>query len=198
MSNNRYFTNDGTVNDIEINMVDTITDNKVNADLLFNFIDKNQDLLSENESFFLKKAEPGNDDSSSVSLLGFMLLHQKYHINIKFATHALICLLFDIKCSQGFAGYLFGAFGLNYAVVKLDDIEKCIAYRLKKEKSLSLDELKQPYQCSFTYCNSRCGNLNDDGTCNKWENGAYIEKALASLLQKNVVKQKGDKYALVF
>ena len=62
MSNNRYFTNDGTVNDIEINMVDTITDNKVNADLLFNFIDKNQDLLSENESFFLKKAEPGNDD----------------------------------------------------------------------------------------------------------------------------------------
>ena len=198
MSNNRYFTNNGTANDIEINMVDTITDNKVNADLLFNLIDKNQDLLSDDESFILEKANPNNDDSSSVSLLGFMLVHQKYHINIKFATLALICLLFDIKYSQGFAAFLFGAFGLDYAVVKLDDIEKCIAYRLKKEKALSLDELKQPYRCGFTYCNSRCGNLSDDGTCDKWEDGALIEKALASLVQKKVVKQKGDKYALVF
>lgn len=198
MPTNNYFTATGTENNIERNMVDTITYNKANADLLFNLLNENQDLLSDDECFTIDKNENNNDAPNNSSLLGFMLDHQKYHINIKFATLALLCLLFDIEFSKGFAAFLFGVFGLNYAVTKLDGIEKCIAYRLRKEKALSLDELKQPCRCSFSHYNSKCGNLSDNGTCAEWEKEDLVEETINSLMDKKVIKQKGDKYVLVF
>lgn len=200
MEINEYFDKIGTAETIEDCMDENITYNRANADFLFGMIHNNRELLSDDEFFIelladLKKDEKNSSDPTAI--LGLMFDHQKYHINIKYTTIALICLLFDIVISKGFASFLFGVLGLDYSIVKLDGMEKCIAYKLKEKKELSLDELKESCQCTFAYNNSICGKLNNEGTCTIWGKDQSIEKILASMIEKKIIKIKGEKYVLV-
>lgn len=201
MKTNEYFKETGTANKIENCMIGSVTYNKANADLLFSIIHKNKMLLSNDECFvedISDSFEDKNKSSDDTAMLGLMLAHQKYHINIKYTTLALICLIFDIAVSQGFASFLLPILGVDYSLVKLDDMEKCIAYKLKEEKALSSDELKHSCQCNFVHYNLKCGKLNDDGTCNNWVDSEMIDETLESMINKKVIKLKGDKYVLVF
>ena len=200
MENDEYFDKIGTAETIEDSMDENVTYNKANADFLFGMIYDNRELLSDDEFFIESLADSRKDEknnSDSTAILGLMFDHQKYHINIKYTTLALICLLFDIVISKGFASFLFGALGLDYSIVKLDGMEKCIAYKLKEKKGLSLAELKESCQCTFAYNNSKCGKLNDEGACTIWEKDQCIEKALASMIEKKIINIKGGKYVLV-
>lgn len=197
MKINDCFEKTGTEDEIENSMVENIVCNKANAALLVNIIHNNEALLSDNEGFIKKTSYPLENRNSDTGVFGFMFFHQTYHINIKYTTLALICLIFDITMSQGLASFLLAIFGVDYSIVKLNDMEKCIAYKLKESRALSLDELKNSCICNFTHNNSKCGNLNDDGKCNKWSNSEMIDKTLESLLSKKVIKLKGDKYVLV-
>ncbi len=197
MKTNDYFEKTGTEDEIENSMVENIACNKANAALLVSIIHNNEGLLSDDECFIKKTSYPLEDKSSDTGVFGFMFFHQTYHINIKYTTLALICLIFDITMSQGIASFLLAIFGVDYSLVKLTDMEKCIAYKLKEARALSLTELKNSCKCSFTYNNSKCGNLNDDGNCNKWSDSEMIDKAVESLISKKVIKLKGNKYELV-
>ncbi len=200
MNVNEFFEEIGTAETIEDRLYESVTYNKVNADLLFSIIHDNRELLSGDEFLidrFVDINKDGKDKKDSAAILGLMIVHQKYHINVKYTTLALICLLFDIVISKGFASFLFGMFGLDYSIVKLDKMEKCIAYKLKEKKALSLDELKESCQCTFTYNNSKCGKLNDDGTCTIWGKDQIIDNALESMIEKKIIKIKGEKYVLV-
>lgn len=200
MGTNGYYNSIGTANQIENNMVGSVTYNKANADLLFSTIFKNKDLLSEGEyisEITQGSPEEENGKTNNTVFLGLMVYHQEYHLNIKYATLALLCLLFDIAISKGFASFLFGLFGMDYSLVKLDDMEKCITFKLKEKHALSHDELRDSVYCGFVHKNSNCGELNDDGTCRKWGDEKLIDDTIKSLVDKNVVKVKGDKYVLV-
>ena len=200
MEINEYFDKIGTAETIEDCLDESVTYNRVNADLLFSVMHDNRELLSGDEfliDMFAALAKDGKDNNDSTAILGLMFNHQKYHINVKYTTLALICLLFDIVISKGFAAFLFGMFGLDYSIVKLDEMEKCIAYKLKEKKALTLDELKESFQCTFLHNNSKCGKLNDDGTCTIWGKDQIIDNALESMIEKKIIKIKGEKYVLV-
>lgn len=188
MKVNNYFINTGTANEIAKSMADNITYNKANADLLFCIIHNNKQLLSDNEYFIENTTVSLEDISGNVNdaiVLGLMFSNQKYHINIKYATLALLCLIFDVTISRGFATFLLAIFGIDYSLVKLEKMEKCIAYKLKEEKALSTEELKSLCQCNFVHYNSRCGKLNNDGTCNKWADDEMIDNTLETLEKKS-------------
>lgn len=193
MKDNDYFEIVGTSNIIKEKMLENIVINKANSDFLFSVIQCSQNLLSEDECFEkLPDLESGN-----AATLGFLTNQANYHINIKFFSLALICLLFDIEISNGFAALLLGLFGVNYSLVKLNDMEKCVAYKIKSEKGINDIQLSDLTQCNFTQYNSRCGNLNSDGTCNRWQE-SQVQAALKSLITQKIVKKNGMNYEIVF
>lgn len=193
MENNDYFEAVGTTNIIKEKMLGDIVINKANSDFLFSIIQNNQNLLSEDEYF---EKQPDLESSNGVTL-GFLTNQANYHINIKILTLAFICLLFDIAISDGIATFLFGLFGVNYSLIKLNDMEKCVAYKIKSEKSIDAKQLVELTQCNFTQYNTQCGNLNSDGTCKKWME-SQVQVALESLISKKIVKKNGMNYEIVF
>lgn len=193
MENNNYFEVEGTSNIIKEKMLENIVINKANSDFLFSVIQNNLNLLSEDEYF---EKQPDLERSNGVTL-GFLTNQANYHINIKFFSLALICLLFDIAISNGFAALLLGLFGVNYSLVKLNDMEKCVAYKIKTEKSINAKQLVDLTQCNFTQYNTKCGNLNDDSTCRRWQEG-QVQAALDSLISKRIIKMNGMNYEIIF
>ncbi len=197
MDINDYFIGIGTANAIEEKLSNSLTINKANADLLFSELCNHKELLSDDENLVKRSISLSNNNDGEI-IYQMMINNNEYFINIKYTTLALVCLLFDITITQGFAAFLFGLLGMDYSLVKLNGMEKCITYKLKEHKLLSLDDLKQSCQCNFTNFSSKCGNLNKDGQCTKWNEGNLIEETIESLVNKKVVKLKGDKYVLIF
>lgn len=192
MENNNYFEAVGTLSSIKNKMFADIGINKANSDFLFSIIQSDQNLLSNDECFEKLASEEGN-----VVALGFLINQANYHINIKFFSLALICLLFDIAISDGFAALLLGLFGVNYSLVKLNDMEKCVAYKIKTEKGISAQQLTTLVQCNFKQYNIKCGNLNSDGTCREWTE-SQVRAALESLITNKIVKMNGMNYEIIF
>lgn len=198
MKTNAYFKS-GTEEVIENDIAKKITYNEENAKLLFSIIKNNkEDLLDGQDEYFREEISiPHNDENNNRDVLNFMLLNCRYHISIKYTTIALLCLIFDIKTANGFASFLFSTFGIPPRLIKLDGMERCIAYKLLKEKSgFSLNELQKLHKCDFTSYNSNCGNLDKKETCKTWKS-KKIAEALKTLTNKNVIEKRGDKYELV-
>lgn len=194
MENNDYFKASGTSDMIKEKMMGNIVINKVNSDFLFNIMQNNNNLLSDDEYFEKQQSVAYETD---VRVLGFLTTEANYHINIKFFTLAFICLLFDITISNGFAAFLFGFFGVDYSLVKLNGMEKCVAFKIKSEKSINEQQLLDLTQCNFTQYNTACGNQNDDGNCKKWQE-VEVKNALNSLLSKKVIQKVGTNYEIIF
>ena len=146
-----YLNYTGSVLGIENVMKDRITLDMKNAEILFDLINKNKELLSPDEYIIYSSNDfsKNNYRDNENAVFGFIFHQQQYHINVKYATLALMCLLFDIAISKGFATFLYGLFGINYSVSKLNDMEKCVTYRLKKEKGLTLEGLIESRDCVF-------------------------------------------------
>lgn len=193
MVNNNYFEAVGTLSSIKNKMFADIGINKANSDFLFSIIQSDQRLLSNDECF---EKKPALQEGNAVAL-DFLTNQANYHINIKFFSLALICLLFDIAISDGFAALLLGLFGVNYSLVKLNGMEKCVAYKIKTEKGISDQQLTTLVQCNFKQYNIKCGNLNSDGTCREWTE-SQVRAALESLITNKIVKMNGMNYEIIF
>lgn len=198
MKTNAYFKS-GTEEVIENDIAKKITYNEENAKLLFSIIKNNkEDLLDGQDEYFREEISiPHNDENNNRDVLNFMLLNCRYHISIKYTTIALLCLIFDITISKGFATFLLPLLGIKYGKEKLDGMERCIAYKLLKEKcGHSLNELTKSCECDFTSYNSNCGNLDNNGKCKIWKKKKICE-ALKTLTNKNVIEKKENEYELV-
>ena len=193
MENNIYFEAVGTSNIIKEKMLENIVINKANSDFLFNIIENNQNLLSDDEYFEKQIVVKG----VNAKALSFLTTQANYHINIKIFTLAFICLLFDMAISDGVAAFLLGLFGVNYSLVKLNGMEKCVAYKIKSEKSVNDEQLTALTQCNFTQYNTKCGNLNADGSCKMWRED-QVKAALDSLISKKIIKMNGMNYEIIF
>ena len=139
MEEKDFFKVIGTSNNIKRELLEKVVTNKVNSDILFSLIHRNQNILSEDECF----TELPSEVLETTGILGFLTNNATYYINVKFLTLAFMCLIFDIAITNGFAGFLLGVFGLDYARIKLNDLEKCVAYKIKTEKRASAEQLKQ-------------------------------------------------------
>ena len=193
MEEKNFFEITGTSDNIKSELLENIVSNKVNSDILFSLLQQNQDVLSEEECF---EKIPGKM-SMPAGTLGFITNNANYYVNVKFLTLAFICLIFDITITNGFASFLLGLFGIDYAAIKLNDLEKCVAYKIKTEKRVSADQLKSLALCNFTHHSTKCGNYRADGTCGVWQE-ADVQNAINSLIEKKVIKLKEGAYEIIF
>lgn len=193
METGNFFEINGTLNHAKKELINKIEFNKVNSDILFSIIHNNPNLLSDDEFF----AEVPSDKPDNSVTFNFMNNCANYHINIKYFTLALLCLIFDITITKGAALFFLSLYGVDYSIVKLDDLEKCIAYKIKTEKRLSAKQLASLVQCNFTYHNKNCGKLNRDGSCRMWKEDD-IQIAIDSLIAKKVVVLRDGAYEIIF
>lgn len=196
MEANSFFTITGTSSQIKSALVDNVVINKVNSDILFDIIQNNINLLSSSNGEEFEEL-PAVDNHNG-NCLGLLLNNAEYHINIKFFTLAVICWIFDITITNGLASILLNLHGVDYSQVKLDGLERCVAYKIQTEKRVSAEQLKSLIQCNFAQRNKKCGKLCDDGTCRIWSgNGNDIQSAIDSLVSKKVIKLIGDSYGII-
>lgn len=193
MEEKDFFEVTGTSDNIKSELIENVVANKVNSDILFSLLQQNQDLLSEEECF----EKISGRISIPAGTLGFITNNANYYINVKFLTLAFMCLIFDITITNGFASFLLGMFGIDYAAIKLNDLEKCVAYKIKTEKRASAEQLKSLTQCNFTQHNTKCGNYREDGTCGNW-GVDDVQKAIDSLMSKKILKLKDGAYEIIF
>lgn len=193
MVENDFFNVAGIPGNIEKQLIEKVVLNRPQAGILFETIKQNQALLSDGESF----KELHNDVSTNNETLNFLTDDALYFINVKFLTLAFICLIFDITISQGFASFLLGVFGINYAAIKLNDMEKCVAYKIKTEKRVGIEQLKALTQCNFTIKNKNCGHYNNDGTCGVWTE-KDVQEAVNSLISQKIIHIKDNAYEIIF
>lgn len=182
-----------TSGNIKKELIENVVLNKPQADILFERIQQNQNLFSDGEFF----TELPLNNSKSMGSLSFLTYNASYFINVKFLTLAFICLIFDITISNGFASFLLGVTGIDYAAIKLDNMEKCVAYKIKTEKRISFDELIVLIQCNFISQNTKCGHCKNDGTCEIWTKND-VQTAIYSLMSKKIIKMTGDMYEIIF
>lgn len=192
MTENNFFNITGTSGNIKKELIENIVLNKPQADILFERIKQNQDLFSDNEGF----TELSGNESNSNETLNFLTDDASYFINVKLLTLAFICLIFDITISQGFASFLLGVFGINYAAIKLNDMEKCVAYKIKTEKRVGIEQLEALTQCNFTIKNKICGHYNNDGTCGVWTE-KDVQEAINSLISQKIIHIKDNAYEII-
>lgn len=193
MKSNICFCITGTSNNIKRELLEKVVTNKVNSDILFSLIQHNQNILSEDECF----KELSSKISETTGTLEFLTNNATYYVNVKFLTLAFMCLIFDITITNGFASFLLGLFGIDYAAIKLNDLEKCVAYKIKTEKRVSAEQLKSLSLCNFTHHNTKCGNYREDGICVVWQE-ADVQNAINSLIEKKVIKLKEGAYEIIF
>lgn len=193
MEKNDFIKITDTSDNIKRELIDNVVINKVNADILFSKIQQNQILLSDDECFIESPCFTAKNDK----ILSFLVNDARYFVNVKFLSLAFICLIFDIKISNGFASFLLGVFGIDYAAIKLDGMEKCVAYKIKTEKRISAEQLAALNKCNFTNNNTNCGHYKNDGTCGNWAKDD-IQRAISSLMSKKIINLKGDAYEIVF
>lgn len=182
-----------TSSNIKKELIENVVLNKPQADILFERIQQNQNLFSDDEFF----TELPLNNSMNVGSLSFLTYSASYFINVKFLTLAFICLIFDITISKGFASFLLGVTGIDYAAIKLDNMEKCVAYKIKTEKRISFDELIVLIQCNFISQNTKCGHCKNDGTCEIWTKND-VQTAINYLMSKKIIKMTGDMYEIIF
>lgn len=194
MEKNDFIKITNTSDNIKREFIDKVVINKVNADILFSKIQQNQILLSDDECF---KELPCITTTNNNKTLNFLVNDASYFVNVRLLSLAFICLIFDITISNGLASFLLGAFGIDYATIKLDGLEKCVAYKIKTEKRISAEQLIALNKCNFTNNNTNCGHYKNDGTCGNWKEDD-IQRAIGSLMSKKIINLKGDAYEIVF
>lgn len=193
MTENNFFNFTGTSGNIKKELIKNVVFNKPQADILFERIKQNQDLFSDNESF----TELSVNVLKSSETLNFLADDASYFINVKFLTLAFICLIFDIAISNGFASFLLTVFGIDFAAIKLNNMEKCVAYKIKTEKRIGVEQLKALNQCNFTTNSKNCRYYNNDGTCGNWTDDD-IQEAINSLITKKIIQTKEKAYEIIF
>lgn len=166
---------------------------KLQADILFDRIQRNENLLSDEErftSFYSNMSEDTN-------VFYYMTPNMSYYINAKYLTLAFLCLIFDIEITNGFASFILNTTGINCSAIKLDNMERCVAYKIKEEKRISFEQLVPLVQCNFDDYNTECGHYRNDESCCIWTRSS-IQNAIDSLMKKRVLKLKGEMYEIVF
>lgn len=193
---NELFSFVGSEADLKNNLSQHINIDTTCSNNMFNFIDENACLFSGDEWFVLK-LDKGQNSKEKTRVKQFLPENASYHINAKKFTMALICLLIDIQITSGFATFLLGLYGIDYSVTKLESFEKCIAYKIKKERRLNFEQLKQLNLCDSTHFNKHCFNRTNDKTCQTW-NDRKIRDTLNSLLTKKIIVEKDSFYEIIF
>jgi len=163
------------------------------ADILFDRMQQNENLLSDEECFTSLHSNMSDD----TNIFYFMTPSVSYYINAKFLTLAFLCLIFDIEITKGFASFILNATGIDYSVIKLDNMERCVAYKIKEEKRIGFEQLVPLVQCNFDDYNTKCGHYRNDETCSIWTH-SNIQNAIDSLIRKRVLKLNGEMYEIVF
>ena len=193
MTKNDFLKITDTSGNIKKELIENIVLNKPQADILFERIQQNQNLFSYDECFTRVSSSKSMNNGSH----NFLTDDASYFINVKFLTLALMCLIFDITISKGFASFLFEMIGIDCSVIKLDNIEKCVAYKIKTEKRISVDQLIPLIQCNFIGQNAKCRHYKNDSTCGIWTK-KEVEEAICSLESKKILKKIGDMYEIIF
>lgn len=163
------------------------------ADILFDRMQQNENLLSDEEcftSFYSNMSEDTN-------VFYYMTPKVSYYINAKYLTLAFLCLIFDIEITNGFASFILNTTGINYFAIKLNNMERCVAYKIKEEKRISFEQLVPLIQCNIDDYKTKCGHYRNDESCSIWT-PARIQNAIDSLMKKRVLKFSGEMYEIVF
>lgn len=163
------------------------------ADILFDRMQQNENLLSDEECFTSFHSNMSDD----TNVFYFMTPSVSYYINAKFLTLAFLCLIFDIEITRGFASFILNATGINFSAIKLNNMERCVAYKIKEEKRIGFEQLVPLVQCNFDDYNTKCGHYGNDETCSIWTH-SNIQNAIDSLIRKRVLKLNGEMYEIVF
>lgn len=163
------------------------------ADILFDRMQQNENLLSDEECFTSFHSNMSDD----TNVFYFMTPSVSYYINAKFLTLAFLCLIFDIEITRGFASFILNATGINFSAIKLNNMERCVAYKIKEEKRIGFEQLVPLVQCNFDEYNTKCGHYRNDESCSIWT-PCNIQNAIDSLMEKGVLKLNGEMYEVVF
>lgn len=193
MLKNGFVKISGNSSNIKEELNKNVVLNRPQADILFERIQENKNLLSDGECF---TTLPFNTSKNN-GYYNFITYDASYFINVKYLTLALLCLLFDIKMSNGFASLILNMIGINCEVIELDDTEKCVAYKIKTEKRISFEQLVPLIQCNFIGKNDKCGHYRRDCTCEIWTKDT-IQTSIDSLESKKIIKKNGDMYEIIF
>lgn len=162
------------------------------AEDIFNFLDENAGLLYGEEGFSIKF-----DKGSDKKMKQFLSKNASYHVNVKHFTLALVCMLLDRVIPAGLASLLLGFSGNDYSVTKLEGFEKCVAYKIREEKRMNFEQIKQLNLCAGAGINYRCFNRENDKTCQVW-NDKKIQDTLSSLISKKIIKERNQFYEIIF
>lgn len=144
------------------------------------------ELIEDDETLEISK---GTQEQGSS--MGFVVPKTNYYINLRKTTIALIGLLLDIGFAEGFAAFIFGIFGVSADVIrKLSDTEKCVLFLVKADAVLTR-EGKHMLRDSLP-----CINYARECDCRQYDKCGLSEDMLTvtlqKLLEKNIIKQKGN------
>ena len=139
MSTEDLLSIEGTSDEIIDSLSGLLEIDEKNSARLYNWIWANQSVFEGNENV-ASVADPLREGNGAAN---FLTSDASYHINIKYVTLALACLILDIKITHGFANFLLGFYGVDYSRVRLESFEKCVAYEINIAKKISRDELPQ-------------------------------------------------------
>lgn len=101
--------------------------------ILFDYVEKNQWLLGDNESIALSLKFP----SFPSGTVGFMMPNYSYYVNLRIATVVIAALLLDINLTKGAAATFLALKGFSStAITQLSEIEgeKCIVKETLRTK----------------------------------------------------------------
>lgn len=176
-----------------IRQIEKMGFNKCESEKIFNFINSNKCLLSDNES--IKKSLHSDDCNPGIIKYMIPNLNYDYYINLKYSTIMIAALLLDIKYTKGFSTLALNLSKVNTPhIIKIDEKngEKCILKEtLSLKNKTGTNTLLLPFHGECCNNNYTCKFRNIDKCgCTK-ENIDEIYKQLTS---KGVFKKEGNKY----
>jgi len=161
-----------------------------NAELFLANLHKYKNLFEPDEYYSKKQIYK----ESSQKIMGLIISKTNYYISLKATTISLVCLLLDIKITNGFASFLLAATGLNYVLVRLTQIEKCVIIRAKqlKTKSFTIESI-----LNYVFSTDRCGLCEyfaQNKCCIERE---HLQNILDSLVEKGIVTLRNKAYTYI-
>lgn len=166
-------------------------ENKEDAKKIINFLEENRIILSESEKFEIHTEYPHMPPGT----MAMMIANNRYYVNIKITTIAIIALLLDINITGGVASALLSLSGVpGQGIIKLDESEgeKCIVKEtLLQHEKIGDKNILSKFQgeCCNYYMNCKYKE-SERCKCNE-EKVLTIYKGLAN---KNVFLRQGDKF----
>lgn len=144
-----------------------------------------------------EKLEIITEEAVSEKGIGFVIPKTNYYINLRMTTIAFIGLLLDIEFTEGFLSFILSVFGVTAdAIRKLSDTAKCVLLLVKAGDVWS-EEGKYVLKDSVCCINyMRSCDYRQYARCSLPQD--LLIATIRELLEKNIIKQKGNQLVYKF